>query len=63
MLPAARADLIEIADFIALDSPESAVSFIAEIEAQILQTAERPGSFPAGTNWARDCVQRGTGVI
>lgn len=47
VLPAARADLIEIADFIALDSPERAVSFIAEIEAQILQTAERPGSFPA----------------
>ena len=41
MLPAARADLIEIADFIALDSPERAVSFIAEIEAQILQTKHR----------------------
>ena len=42
ILPAARMDLIEIGDFIALDNPERAASFVAEIE-----VAERPGSFPA----------------
>ena len=38
---------MDIADFIALDSPERAVSFIAEIEAKMMEAAERPGSFPA----------------
>ena len=33
VLPAARADLIEIGDFIALDNPGRAASFITEIEA------------------------------
>ncbi|WP_207101817.1 type II toxin-antitoxin system RelE/ParE family toxin [Paracoccus shandongensis] len=47
ILPAARADLFEIGDFIALDNPEQAASFVAEIEARIRQIAERPGSFPA----------------
>lgn len=47
ILPAARADLIEIGDFIALDNPERAASFIAEIEAKMNAAAERPGSFPA----------------
>lgn len=46
VLPAAQEDLIEIGDFIALDSPERAVSFIAEIEARMIQAAERPTSFP-----------------
>ena len=32
ILPAARADLIEIGDFIAIDNPERAISFITEIE-------------------------------
>ena len=48
VLPAARADLIEIGDFIALDNPERAASFVAEIEAVMNAAAERPGSFPAG---------------
>lgn len=46
ILPAARADLIEIGDFIAADSPERAMSFVAEIEARIREAAERPRSFP-----------------
>ncbi len=47
ILPAARADLIEIGDFIAVDNPERAVCFVAEIEAKILAVAARPESFPA----------------
>lgn len=45
ILPAARADLIEIGDFIALDSPERAASFVAEIEARMREAAARPMSF------------------
>jgi toxin ParE1/3/4 len=47
LLPAARNDLIEIADFIALDNPARALSFIAEIEATMATIAERPNSFPS----------------
>lgn len=47
LLPAARADLIEIGDFIALDNPARALSFVAEIEATMMTIAERPNSFPA----------------
>ncbi len=47
ILPAARADLIEIGDFIAQDNPVRALSFLAEIEAKMLQAAERPERFPA----------------
>ncbi len=47
VLPAARADLIEIADFIARNNPDRALSFVAEIEATMIQAAERPASFPA----------------
>ena len=56
ILPAARADLIEIGDFIALDNPERAASFIAEIEAKMNAAAERPGSFPA--RCTRVCARR-----
>ena len=45
ILPAARADLIHIGDFIALDNPSRAASFVAEIEAKIVEVGERPGSF------------------
>jgi len=45
ILPAARADLIDIGDFIALDNPSRAASFVAEIEAKIVEVGERPGSF------------------
>lgn len=45
ILPAARADLIDIGDFIALDNRLRAVSFVAEIEAKIMEVGERPGSF------------------
>ena len=47
ILPAARADLIKIGDFIAADSPQRAASFVAEIEARMREAAERPMSFPA----------------
>jgi toxin ParE1/3/4 len=47
ILPAARADLIEIGDFIAADSPQRAASFVAEIEARMREAAERPRSFSA----------------
>ena len=47
ILPAARADLIEIGDFIALDDRGRAASFVAEIEARMREAAERPMSFPA----------------
>lgn len=47
ILPAARADLIEIGDFIAQDDPRRAASFVAEIEAKMRAAAERPLSFPA----------------
>lgn len=45
ILPAARADLIDIGDFIALDNRPRAASFVAEIEAKIVEVGERPGSF------------------
>lgn len=54
ILPAARADLIEIGDFIAQDNPGRALSFLAEIEAKMRQAAERPESFPS-----RDDVREG----
>jgi toxin ParE1/3/4 len=54
ILPAARADLIEIGDFIAQDNHGRALSFLAEIEAKMRQAAERPESFPA-----RDDVREG----
>ena len=54
ILPAARADLIEIGDFIAQDNPARALTFLAEIEAKMLQAAERPESFPT-----RDDVHEG----
>ncbi|MFC7555996.1 type II toxin-antitoxin system RelE/ParE family toxin [Pseudoroseomonas wenyumeiae] len=47
ILPAARADLIEIGDFIALDNPERALSFLMDLERVMRAAAERPGSFPA----------------
>jgi len=48
VLPAAKADLIEIGDYIAVDNPARAMSFIAEIEAVIFEKiADRPTSYPA----------------
>lgn len=38
--------MIDIGDFIAADNPQRAMTFVAEIEARIRQTAERPQSFP-----------------
>ena len=54
ILPAAQADLVEIGDLIAQDNPARALTFLAEIEAKMLQAAERPESFPA-----RDDVHEG----
>lgn len=47
ILPSARQDLIEIGDFIALDNPQRALSFIAEIEARMIEAGQRPASFPS----------------
>jgi toxin ParE1/3/4 len=47
ILPAARADLIDIGDFIALDNPERALTFLAELELVMRAAAEHPGRFPA----------------
>ena len=44
ILPAAKADLVEIGDFIAADDPARALSFVAEIEARIGRVAEMPGA-------------------
>ena len=42
ILPAARADLREIGDFIASDNPARAATFVAEIEARIGRIAAMP---------------------
>lgn len=48
VLPTAKADMIEIGDYIATDNPARARSFIAEIEAAIFEKiADRPTSYPA----------------
>jgi toxin ParE1/3/4 len=47
ILPAARVDLLDIGDFIALDNPERALSLLSELERTMRMAAERPGSFPA----------------
>lgn len=54
ILPAARADLVEIGDFIAQDNPGRALTFLAEIKAKMHQVVDRPESFPA-----RDDVHEG----
>jgi toxin ParE1/3/4 len=52
---AALNDIIEIGDFIALDNPMRARSFIAEIEQTIFnKIAIRPRSFPARDDLAPD---------
>ncbi|MCA0941947.1 type II toxin-antitoxin system RelE/ParE family toxin [Salipiger pacificus] len=43
-MPAARTDLADVADFIALDNPERAMSLLAEMEAKMEQVAARPES-------------------
>lgn len=45
--PAARADVLEIGQYIASEDPARAESFIAELELKARQAAERPRSFPA----------------
>lgn len=53
VLPAAKADMIEIGDYIAADNPARARSFVAEIEAVIFgKIADRPASFPARSDLA-----------
>lgn len=44
VLPAAKADLIEIGDFIAADNPPRALSFVAEIETRMLKILDMPGA-------------------
>ncbi|MEM7488127.1 MAG: type II toxin-antitoxin system RelE/ParE family toxin [Pseudomonadota bacterium] len=44
VLPAARADLIEIGDFIATDNPPRALRFMTEIETRMLKILDMPGA-------------------
>jgi toxin ParE1/3/4 len=44
--PAAQADLVSIALFIAADNPDRAASFVTELETKAQAVAERPASFP-----------------
>lgn len=45
--PEAEADLDEISDYISLDNPDRAESFVGEIMSRFLTIGERPRSFPA----------------
>ena len=45
--PLAVADLEEIGDYIALDNPPRALSFIRELRAQCRKTLDNPLAFPA----------------
>ncbi len=55
ILPVARRDIEEIGDFIALDNPTRASSFVAEIERTIVgKVALRPESFPGRDDLAAD---------
>ena len=47
----ARADLRDIATYIALDNPARAKTFIAELSNKIRTAAQRPMSFPARDDW------------
>ena len=53
--PAAQADLMDIAVFIAQDNPKRALSFVDELEDRwaLLATAPGIGTAPHGPNWAR----------
>ena len=44
VLPAAKADLIEIGDFIAADNPPRALTFVAEIEARMRKILDMPSA-------------------
>jgi len=44
--------LIEIGDYIALDNPRRAASFVAEVEAEIARIAAQPSRFPARADLA-----------
>jgi toxin ParE1/3/4 len=44
--PRAAVDLEEIGDYIALENPSRAVSFIREIEQHCRKIAKRPAAFP-----------------
>ena len=44
VLPAAKADLIEIGDFIAADNPPRALTFVTEIEARMHKILDMPSA-------------------
>lgn len=52
--PEAEADLDEISDFISLDNPERAESFVGEIMKRFSIISERPQSFPARPDLMQD---------
>ncbi len=56
--PAAEADLEAIADYIALDSPRRALSFVRELRATSLALSDFPGAFPLVPRYERYGVRR-----
>ncbi|WCT74277.1 type II toxin-antitoxin system RelE/ParE family toxin [Sphingomonas naphthae] len=61
LLPAARRDLIEIGDYIAVDNPPRAASFISEIEAKMITIAEHPTRYAARPDLAPGLRSAGHG--
>ena len=45
--PRAELDLEEIGDYIALDNPSRAISFVLELEEHCQKISKRPAAFPA----------------
>lgn len=52
--PHAANDIDNIANYIALDNPDRAVSFALEIRQRFRVIAERPFSFPEKAEWGRN---------
>ncbi|MCJ2045517.1 type II toxin-antitoxin system RelE/ParE family toxin [Methylobacterium sp. J-078] len=55
---AAEADLERIGDFIALDNPDRALSFVNEILDRCLRLADAPRGFPLVPRYERSGVRR-----
>jgi len=63
LTPDARVDLLDIANSIARDNPERAVTYIAELLDHTALVAEQPGIFACDLNGAMGCGQRGLAAI
>lgn len=51
LTPDARADLLDIANSIARDNPERAVTYVAELIDQTVQVADQPGLYRLRPEW------------